>query len=168
MAGRWRRHASHWAVMPKTTIPAAEIMRYSCMDALCTKTRRMSGSNSLGAEMEHPGIPCYLNPNGQIFECAVSQHHEINRNIIGERIVFGHLMFNGPSLWLADVIEHQAPVLVGFATAEMESSLREEEVLHLLKDIMSDSARVHIHMYLIRSMSPPVSAQKASEMISSN
>ena len=66
-----------------------------------------------------------------ILECAVSQRYEINRNNIGEQILFGHLMFSGPSLWLADVIAHHAPMLVGWATIEMESSLKEDDVLKL-------------------------------------
>ena len=90
-----------------------------------------------------------------ILESAVSQRYEINHNNIGENIFFGHLMFNGPSLWLADVIAHHAPMLVGWATAEMESSLGEEEVMNLMRAIMKDEQRLKILMDLIRSMSPP-------------
>jgi pimeloyl-ACP methyl ester carboxylesterase len=90
-----------------------------------------------------------------ILECAVSQRYKINRNNIGEQILFGHLMFNGPSLWLADVAAHHAPMLVGWATIEMESSLEEDDVIRLMKDIMKDEQRVKILMDLIRGMSPP-------------
>ena len=89
-----------------------------------------------------------------ILECSVSQRYEVNRNNIGEQILFGHLMFNGPSLWLGDVIAHHAPGLVGWATIEMESSLGETAVMKLMSDIMKDEKRVKILMDLIRSMSP--------------
>lgn len=89
-----------------------------------------------------------------ILESAVSQRYEINRNNIGEQILFGHLMFNGPSLWLSDIIAHHAPMLVGWATIEMESSLDEEDVIKLIRDIMKDEHRVKILMDLIRGMSP--------------
>ncbi len=91
-----------------------------------------------------------------ILECAVSRRYEINRNNIGEQILFGHLMFNGPSMWLADVIAHHAPMLVGWATIEMESSLEEDDVIKLMRDIMKDEQRVKmkILMDLIRGMSP--------------
>jgi pimeloyl-ACP methyl ester carboxylesterase len=90
-----------------------------------------------------------------ILEAAVSQRYEINHKNIGENIFFGHLMFNGPSLWLADVIAHHAPMLVGLATAEMESTLDEDEVMNLMRGIMQDEQRIKILMDLIRSMSPP-------------
>jgi pimeloyl-ACP methyl ester carboxylesterase len=90
-----------------------------------------------------------------ILESAVTQKYEINHNNLGENIFFGHLMFNGPSLWLADVIAHHAPVLVGWATAEMESTLNEDEVMNLMRSIMKDEKRLKILMDLIRSMSPP-------------
>jgi pimeloyl-ACP methyl ester carboxylesterase len=90
-----------------------------------------------------------------ILESAVSQKYEMNYNNIGENIFFGHLMFNGPSLWLADVIAHHAPMLVGWATTKMESSLDEDEVMNLMRAIMKDEQRLKILMDLIRSMSPP-------------
>ncbi len=90
-----------------------------------------------------------------ILESAVSRKYEINHDNISENIFFGHLMFNGPSLWLADVIAHHAPMLVGWATAEMESSLDEDEVMNLMRAIMKDEQRIKILMDLIRSMSPP-------------
>ncbi len=125
------------------------------LDALDIDRTAVVGYSAGGPPATHFSVQHPDRISGLILECAVSQRYEINRNNIGERIVFGHLMFNGPSLWLADVIAHHAPVLVGFATAEMESSLREDEVFHLLKDIMSDRERVQILMDLIRSMSPP-------------
>jgi pimeloyl-ACP methyl ester carboxylesterase len=90
-----------------------------------------------------------------ILESAVSRKYEMNHDNIGENIFFGHLMFNGPTLWLADVIAHHAPMLVGWATAEMESSLDEDEVMNLMRAIMKDEQRIKILMDLIRSMSPP-------------
>ena len=89
-----------------------------------------------------------------ILECAVSKRYEMNHNNIGENILFRHLMFNNPSLWLADVFAKHAPYLVGLATIEMESTLEEEDVMHLMRDIMKDEHRVKILMELIRSMSP--------------
>lgn len=89
-----------------------------------------------------------------ILECAVSKRYEMNHNNIGENILFRHLMFNDPSLWLADVFAKHEPYLVGVATIEMESSLEEEDVMHLMRAIMKDEHRVKILMELIRSMSP--------------
>lgn len=89
-----------------------------------------------------------------ILECAVSKRYEMNHNNIGEHILFRHLMFNDPSLWLADVAAKHAPSLIGLVTIEMESSLEEEDVIHLMRDIMKDEHRVKILMELIRSMSP--------------
>jgi pimeloyl-ACP methyl ester carboxylesterase len=63
-------------------------------------------------------------------------------------------MFNWPSLWLADVIAHHAPMLVGWATIEIESSLEEDDVIKLMRDIMKDEQRVKIIIDLIRGMSP--------------
>ena len=89
-----------------------------------------------------------------IMECAVSGPYEIDENNIGEHILFRHLMFNDPSMWLAGVIANHAPGLVGMATIGMESTLDEDEVMHLLRNIMKDEYRVRILMDLFRSMSP--------------
>ncbi len=89
-----------------------------------------------------------------VLECAVSKRYEMNHNNIGENLLFRHLMFNDPSLWLADVAAKHAPYLIGLATIEMESSLEEEDVIRLMRDIMKDDHRVKILMELIRSMSP--------------
>ena len=89
-----------------------------------------------------------------ILECAVSQKYEINNSNIGEHIFFKHLMFNDPSLWLADIIAHHAPKIMGWATIEMESFLDEDEVRKLMGGIMHDEHRVNVLMNLMKSMSP--------------
>ena len=89
-----------------------------------------------------------------ILECAVTGPYELDGNNVGEHILFKHLMFNDPSMWLGDVIAKHAPALVGMATIGMESTLDEDEVFLLLKDIMKDERRVKILMDLFRSMSP--------------
>lgn len=89
-----------------------------------------------------------------IMECAVSGPYELDENNVGEHIFFRHLMFNDPSMWLGDVLANHAPAIVGMATIGMESTLGEDEVIHLLKDIMKDERRVKILMDLFRSMSP--------------
>ncbi len=89
-----------------------------------------------------------------ILECAVSLRYELSSDNIGEHLFFRHLMFNDPALWLADVAAHRAPALAGMAAVKMESTLDEEDVLHLLVHILKDPPRVQTLMDLIRSMSP--------------
>jgi pimeloyl-ACP methyl ester carboxylesterase len=89
-----------------------------------------------------------------ILECSVSKAYSIDKNNLGEHIFFGHIMFNDPAMWLADVIANHAPALAGWAAIGMESTLEEDELVHLLKDIMRDERRVRILMDLFKSMSP--------------
>jgi pimeloyl-ACP methyl ester carboxylesterase len=95
-----------------------------------------------------------------ILECAVSQKYKINNYNMGELIFFSRLMFRSPHLWLADIIAKHAPLLLGWATIEMESSLEEDKVIKLMRDIMKDEQRVKILMDLIRSMSPAMLRKK--------
>jgi pimeloyl-ACP methyl ester carboxylesterase len=95
-----------------------------------------------------------------ILECTVSQKYEINNKNMAELIFFSRLMFRSPYLWLADIITKHAPLLLGWATIEMESSLEEDEVIKLMRNIMKDEQRVKILMDLIRSMSPAMLRKK--------
>lgn len=107
------------------------------------------GPSAVHFASRHPGRIWAL-----ILECAVTLRYEINPDNIGENILFKHLMFHDPAMWLADVVAHHAPSLAGAVTIGMESTLTERDVLRLLGHIMKDPSRVHILMDLIRSMSP--------------
>ncbi|HVN72543.1 MAG TPA: hypothetical protein VMU10_11035 [Desulfomonilia bacterium] len=72
---------------------------------------------------------------------------------------------NYPPLWLADVVAKHAPYLIGPAAIEMECCLEEDNVIHLMHNIMKDENRVKILMEIIRSMWSPRQSPSMAEMI---